>query len=115
MLENGRFQSELGIRADCPWVSRYRIHMGKAMNSTRLMARREAVVADWIVVKSALTILCHISLEFGTAMSTYAKTYDNNANPLPAIMPPTQSTSVHSFFARSCFDRLSASPFIFGK
>lgn len=58
MLANGRFfHSELGIRADCPLRSRYRIQRGNATSSTRLTASSEAVVADRIMDRSALTIL----------------------------------------------------------
>ena len=58
MLVNGRFfHSELGIRADCPLCSRYRIQSGNAMSITRLAASSEAVVGDRIIDRSALTIL----------------------------------------------------------
>jgi hypothetical protein len=58
ILVNGRFfHSELGTRADCPLRSRYRIQRGNAMSSARLTASSEAVVADRIMDRSALTNL----------------------------------------------------------
>jgi hypothetical protein len=64
MLANGRlFHSELGTRVDFPLRSRYRIHMGNAMSSRRLIANSEAVVGDRIVYKLALNILQEVSIE----------------------------------------------------
>lgn len=50
-------QSLLGTRAGLPARSRKWIQMGKDARRRMLIARRDAVVGDWMVVRSALRTL----------------------------------------------------------